>query len=148
MKHWQAAITITWAITLLMLVSIVFYVVPERWILDYRSIHVTTECVNGFQVLHAESERYPKITLQGRGEDNIYLYPKDASKPVRRLEFDNATYRRGTTGDGWDIKLDLPLPSGNYILVGEPQVSIFIYTRSLDPILSNVFTIDICDQKT
>lgn len=146
MKSYVLGIYFVWLVTVFVLLTGLYYALPDRYILDYKSISVEYECVNGLQVLHMKSERHPKVTTFGNGEDNIYVYPNDGGGPVRRIEYNNATYRRGTTNDAWDIEMQRPLVAGDYILVGEPQITFFLLTRPIDPITSNVFTVYKCEQ--
>lgn len=147
MKYWEYTINSIWLINLLVLVGGLYYAIPERYILDYRSINVEFECVEDSQVLHAQSERYPKITVTGSGEDNIYLYPIATGLPEKRIEWSGATYRAGTERDAWDILIEgAPLQPGRYVLVGEVQIKFLFLIRALDPIQSNVFNVTTCEK--
>lgn len=140
----------TYFLTVCVLVIGLFYAVPDKYILDYRSIVVKFSCDNPLE-LKASSVRYPQITTTGRGEDNIYIYRaefdsyKDAGLPVDRITWDDATYRVGTTNDAWPVTLHQTLSPGQYVLVGEPIIKWIIFERSIDPIQSDPFTIHLCE---
>lgn len=120
-----------------------FFAVPDSWIIDYKSIVVEDACTADKKLI-AKSERYPKITVTGRGEDNIYVYPLNGDFPIDRVEWNDATYRKGTTGDRWPIVLHRPLQAGDYVLVGEPIIKFMFLERPIGQIQSNPFTISVC----
>ena len=150
MKHFQLAIFFIYFLIALVFMAGFYYAVPSNWLIDYRSIVVNFECIEDTQALHMESERHPRVTLIGNGEDNIWVYPKESqATPEKRIEWSNSTYRRGTKYDAWDIVItDDPLKPGQYILIGEPQVTLFGLTRAIDTITSEVFTVEICNPIT
>jgi len=150
MKHWEYTINSLWLLNLVVLAVGVFYAIPDKYLLDYRSIDITYECIDGEQILHAVSERYPKITLAGSGEDNIFIYPvSDGDLPVKRIEWSGATYRVGTTNDAWDIIIEGEnLQQGTYLLRGEILVKLLFLTRALDPVDSNSFEVSTCQKKS
>jgi len=121
-----------------------FYAVPDRWILDYQQIIVKDACTTD-NFLSAESQRIPKITTLGRGEDNVYAYPLDGSLPIDRIEWEGAVYRVGTTEDKWKAPLHQPLAEGQYVLVGEPIIKLVFLERAIEPIISLPFTVTVCE---
>lgn len=121
----------------------VFFAVPDSWILDYRSITVEDACTTDKKLV-ATSERFPNVTVTGRGEDNIYVYPLNGDFAVDRIQWDDATYRKGTVGDRWIVPLHRTLDEGQYILVGEPIIKFMFLERPIDAITSKPFTISVC----
>lgn len=141
----KASIITVHVVTLSVLAIVFLYIMPDRWLLDYRSINVQDICVGDLSVI-AQSERYPTVTLTAFGEDNIYVYPLNGDFPLDRVEWSNATYRRGTNGDRWIVELHRPLKEGTYVLVGEIILKVGPFPRPIDPIISESFNVIICDQ--
>jgi len=117
-----------------------YFLVPDKWILDYKTITVKDGCTSDLH-LDASSERYPKITTSASGEDNLYQYPLRGQLPLYRFEWSGATYRKGTTGDSWTIGLYETLEAGEYVIVGEPKVKFLFLERPIGPIEGEPFTI-------
>lgn len=115
------------------------FIVPDHWILDYKTLSAEDVCRDDRQQLFGE--RWAITTMHSGGVDMLWSY--EESRYVDRFEWDGK-YEKGLTSNGW--KTVVTSPAGEYrwdAVLLEVQLPLFIKVH-IEDVQSNDFTVLEC----